>query len=626
MCGICGIINFTQEPVQKAIIQKMMQIQKHRGPDDEGIFIEHNIGFGFVRLSVLDLSPAGHQPMLSYDERYVIVYNGKIYNYIELRDDLKSLGYSFRTNSDTEVLLTSYIEWGEDCLHRFNGMWTFVIYDRHLNKIFLARDRYGIKPFYYYHAPGYFAFASEIPPLLSLFDHKPKPDYQSIFDYLVFNRTDQTEHTFFEEIKKLQHGHSIIFNIQSIISKQAADEFNEANLQSSIRKWYDLRERVSESAGFKDPDEYRQLLSSSIGLRLRSDVPVGVCLSGGLDSSSIVSILLKDYNKYDLNTFSAVYEEGKIGDESKYINEYRTQLKNMFFTTPTNLTFDSDLNDFVRAHAEPIPSTSPYAQFKVMELAKDKVVVTLDGQGADETLAGYHYFFGYFFKDLLKQCRIGKLISEVFHYLTTHHSFYGIKTFLYFLLSERSKTGLRINEKGYLTPEFTERFKSTNSVAGSLYNSKSLSDALIDHFEYKLEHLLKWEDRNSMWFSLEARAPFLDYRLVENSLASSENMLIRKGYTKNILRESMRGYLPEIIRIRKDKIGFDTPQNEWFKENNWSDFIKDILTSESFTGRGIINATDAKRIYSDYLNGGKDVSKEIWKWVHLEMWFRQFID
>lgn len=227
---------------------------------------------------------------------------------------------------------------------------------------------------------------------------------------------------------------------------------------------------------------------------------------------------------------------------------------------------------------------------------------------------------------MLKQCRIGKLISEVFHYLTTHHSFYGIKTFLYFLLSERSKTGLRINEKGYLTPEFTERFKSTNSVAGSLYNSKSLSDALIDHFEYKLEHLLKWEDRNSMWFSLEARAPFLDYRLVENSLASSENMLIRKGYTKNILRESMRGYLPEIIRIRKDKIGFDTPQNEWFKENNWSDFIKDILTSESFTGRGIINATDAKRIYSDYLNGGKDVSKEIWKWVHLEMWFRQFID
>ena len=234
------------------------------------------------------------------------------------------MGTIFKTNSDTEVLLAAYIEWGEECLHQFNGMWAFVIYDRLQKKIFSARDRYGIKPFYYYHTPGYFAFASEIPPLLSLFDHKPKPDYQSIFDYLVFNRTDQTERTFFEEIKKLQHGHKLAIDdlrFSKVGSRNHQSPIT--NHQFTIERWYNLRERVSESEGFKDPDEFRQLLSSSIGLRLTKRCPVGVCLSGGLDSSSIVSILLKDYNKSDLNTFSAVYENGQTGDETKYINEYQ---------------------------------------------------------------------------------------------------------------------------------------------------------------------------------------------------------------------------------------------------------------------------------------------------------------
>lgn len=616
MCGICGIINFKNETVQEAPVRKMMQIMKHRGPDDEGIFLEENVGLGFVRLSIIDLSPAGHQPMSSHDERYVIVYNGEIYNYIELRNDLKSLGHSFKTNSDTEVLLASYIEWGEDCLHRFNGMWAFVIYDRIQKRIFAARDRYGIKPFYYCMTNDFLAFASEIPPLLSLLKTKPKPDYQSIFDYLVFNRTDQTERTFFEEIKKLQHGHSIEFKVQGSRFK----------VQSSIKRWYNLKERVSQSVGFKDPEEYRQLLSSSIGLRLRSDVPVGVCLSGGLDSSSIVSILLKDYNKSDLNTFSAVYETGQAGDETEFIKEFSPFLKNMFYTTPSAETLDKDLQNFVRAHAEPIPSTSPYAQFKVMELAKNNVVVTLDGQGADEEMAGYHYFFGFFFKDLLKQLRLRKLSSEMMYYLVRHKSIYGLKTFIYFLLSERSKTRLRVDEKGYLDPDFVRRFSGTNSIAGDLYNSGSLNDALINHFEYKLEHLLKWEDRNSMWFSLEARVPFLDYRLVEKSLATSGEMIIRKGWTKHILRESMRWTLPEKIRARKDKIGFGTPQADWFRTKGWDRKIVDIVLSNSFRERRLIDPDKALKIYKEHLFHKRDASKEIWKWVNLELWFHSFID
>ncbi len=260
--------------------------------------------------------------MLSDDSRYVLIFNGEIYNYIEIRDELIAKGHRFSTKTDTEVLLKSYIEWGEDCLHKFNGMWAFVIYDRTTKKIFGARDRYGVKPFYYYTDGTQYIFASEITPILSVLNQKPRPNHQVIFDYLVFNRTDQTEHTFFSEIKKLQHGH--LFRIDLNIPCLGG--------MRSGQKWYDLKERVSEAEGFKNPKEYKELLSSAIGLRLRSDVPVGVCLSGGLDSSSIVSILLQDYNKKDLNTFSAVYNKGQIGDETEFINEYKTSLKNMFFT------------------------------------------------------------------------------------------------------------------------------------------------------------------------------------------------------------------------------------------------------------------------------------------------------
>lgn len=223
MCGICGIINFNNQPVQEIPIRKMMHIMKHRGPDDEGIFLEDHVGLGFVRLSIIDLSSAGHQPMLSENKRYVMVFNGEIYNYIELREELQKKGVVFQTRTDSEVLLNAYIHWGKDCLHRFNGMWAFVIYNRKEKNIFAARDRYGVKPFYYLHTNGYFAFCSEIQPLLSLLHAKTKADYQSIFDYLVFNRTDQTERTFFEEVSKLQHGHKLSLDGQRLSVKKCYD-------------------------------------------------------------------------------------------------------------------------------------------------------------------------------------------------------------------------------------------------------------------------------------------------------------------------------------------------------------------------------------------------------------------
>jgi len=616
MCGICGIINFDQKPVDDLKIGKMMSKIKHRGPDDEGKFIDGSNGFGFVRLSILDLSLLGHQPMFDDSDRYMIVHNGEVYNYVELREELKKAGYAFRSNTDTEVILKSYIHWGEYCLHKFNGMWSFCIYDRKTKEIFISRDRYGIKPFYYYLDDTLFLFASEIPAILSVLPGKSKENNQAIFDYLVFNRTDQTEQTFFRNIKKLQHGHNI--KIRSDI-QLFSHSFE-------INRWYDLPSRVATTDPFNSFSEFRDLFSSSVGLRLRSDVPVGVCLSGGLDSSSIVSILLEDYDKKDLNTFSAVYGEGKRGDESSFIKSYKNNIRSMHFTTPNAETLLNDKDNFITAHAEPIPSTAPYAQFKVMELAKKNVVVTLDGQGADEMLAGYHYFFGFYYKDLLKRIRFLRLLSELIRYLKLHRSSYGLKTFLYFLLPTALRTPVRVGEKGYLLDSFVDRYSYNNAIAGNLYNADCLNQALLNHFEYKLEHLLKWEDRNSMFFSLESRVPFLDYRLVEKTLAVNSDSIINKGWTKYILREAMKGILPEDIRLRKDKIGFLTPEDEWFRENSFQKYINDLLSSESFLSRNIIDVNKAKTLYQKHLTKQVQASKEIWKWIHIETWYRKFID
>ena len=616
MCGICGIINFDQKPVTSESIGRMMAAQKHRGPDDEGIFLEDTVGLGFVRLSILDLSQAGHQPMFSEDERYVIVFNGEIFNYLELRFELRNLGHQFNTDTDTEVLLAAYQQWGEECQNRFNGMWAFVIYDRWEKKIFASRDRYGIKPFYYYKNDRFFAFASEIPPLLDLLPGKPVPNNQSIFDYLVFNRTDQTENTFFSDIKKVQHGHAVRIGLN------ADDQFPDL----AIEKWYDLTARVAEAKGFSKPQEFRELFRSAVELRLRSDVPVGVCLSGGLDSSSIASVLLDEFERENLHTFSAVYEKGQHGDETEYINEYRPRLRNMHFTSPGAESLEKDLATFVQAHAEPIPATGPYAQYRVMALAKDHVVVTLDGQGADEELAGYHYFFGNFFKDLLFSGRWGTLSREIFFYLKKHHSLYGLKSFVYFLLPPVIRASLSTREKGYISADFVRAHQGENTITGDLYEAVSLSEALLNHFEYKLEHLLKWEDRNSMWFSLEARVPFLDYRLVERILATQHQWIIRHGDTKYILREAMKNILPSKILTRRDKTGFDTPQDEWFRTEPWQEIIKSILLSRRFRQRNIIDPDVAVKKYKQHLDGKVNISKEIWKWVHLELWFRRFID
>lgn len=606
MCGIAGIINFKQRAIPEQKIRSMMTAMRHRGPNDEGLFIEKSVGLGFVRLSILDLSPAGHQPMFSADSRYVMIYNGEIYNYIELRAQLEKKSYRFKSNTDTEVLLTAYMEWGEKCLDYLNGMWAFVIYDTLTKDVFCSRDRYGIKPFYYYVDDEQLVFASEMSPLLKVIDHKIRPNDQMVFDYLAFNRTDHTNDTFFSKVKRLPHGH---------VLKIHDNKYH-------ISRWYDLREKSI--VGYSNSEEFRADFADAVNLRLRSDVPLGVCLSGGLDSSSIVSVLLKDYGLTELNTFSAVYGKGDEGDESEFIRLYANELKNMHYTTPTWKTLFDDKENFVRAHNEPIPSTSPYSQFKVFELAAQHVVVTLDGQGADEQLAGYHYFYGFYYKELLLRFRLIKLLSELSSYVKHQRSLFAIKSWLYFLLPEFLKAGARLAGRNFISADFFQAHHSTNQVTKTIYNSNSLNDALYDHFEFKLEHLLKWEDRNSMWFSIESRVPFLDYRLVEKTLASPADAKIKNSWTKSILRNAMNGTLPEAIRLRKDKVGFGNPQADWFRQSEFKSYVRDILSSDILKKSNYLNTDKAHDIYDNHLNHNGDFSKDIWKWINLYVWLREY--
>jgi asparagine synthase (glutamine-hydrolysing) len=608
MCGICGVVNLENHPVKEQVLHPMMQAMKHRGPDDQGTFSDNNVALGFVRLSIIDLSTAGHQPMFSDDGRYVLIFNGEIFNYIEIKEELISMGHSFTTKTDSEVLLKAYIQWGEDCLNRFNGMWAFVIYDLKSKTFFASRDRFGIKPFYYYFDNKQFIFASEIPSILAVLDNKPKPNDQVIYDYLAFNRTDQTEDTFFKNIKKLQHGHKLLIQGNNF----------------EIKKWYNLK--TSLKTPFSSPEEYREMLKSSINLRLRSDVPVGVCFSGGLDSSAIVSLLLSGFGKTDLNTFSSVYTPGQTGDESKFINLYKPDLNNMFFITPDAETLFSDLKRFTCSQAEPTSTTSPYAQFKVMQLAKGKVVVTLDGQGADEQLAGYHYFFGLYFKELFVQAKIGKLTIELIKYLKIHKSLYGLKTMLFFLLPGFLRTKLRESEKAFLAPDFAKKFRGSNTISNNLYAANNLQEALLNHFEYKLEHLLKWEDRNSMFHSIEARTPFLDYRLVEKTLSLASDQFINKGTTKIILRDAMKGVIPEKIRQRQDKTGFSTPADQWFREDGFKDYIFQRLNDPVNPIYKYLDKSIVLQKFNQHQKGKINISKDIWKWINLDFWFQEYIN
>lgn len=611
MCGICGIINFNKAPVDEISIRKMMHKIRHRGPDDEGIFIDGNAGFGFVRLSILDLSPLGHQPMFDETKQYMIIHNGEVYNYIEIREELIKKGYKFQSSTDTEVILYSYIEWGEDCLNKFNGMWAFAIYNGNKNELFFARDRFGIKPFYYYKDDEQFIFASEIEPILEIKPQLRSVNDRIIFDFLLTNRTNHTEDTFFSSIKKLQHGSTITIN-------QNEGTFKKKN-------WYNLKNTYC--SGYTSSDHFKEDLISAIKLQLRSDVPIGLCLSGGLDSSSIGATISKLIGRADIHSFSAVYGEGKKGDESEFINEFSGYIDNIHFIYPSNDTFMNEMDSFINTLEEPVPGTSEYAEFKVMKLAKNYCTVLLNGQGVDEYLAGYHYFIGFLLKQRVLELNFLNILNEIFNYYKIHKSIYPLQTAGFLMLPFWIKKLLLFKNSNYLSKTFYNYYSKENKkdVIENLYGSKSLKESFLNHFESKFEHHLIWADKSGMAHSLETRFPFLDHNIIEKMLNTDTDLIYKNGITKIILREAMNGVLPEKVRNRFDKVGYETPEDEWFRSEKFQKYFLEILHSSEFKNRPYFDINKVNGLNKRHLSGKQNNGKEIWKILHLELWLRKFI-
>jgi asparagine synthase (glutamine-hydrolysing) len=604
MSGICGTIyKDAARAVNGDLIENMLLRMKHRGPEKSEHFLDLNVGLGLVSTKHELTDESGENIKTSSDERYRIVFDGRILNANDLRKELQGSGFSFHSSSDAEVVLNAYIKWGESCLHRFVGSWAFVVYDCNEKRLFGARDRYGTKPLYYHEGKDHFIFASEISSLFALPQLRRGVEHQSLFDFLVFNRTDQSVNTFYEGIFRLQHGHS----------------FSVTAGEVSISQWYDLRSELGKP--FEKPAEFLDVFTESIELNTQGDKLLGLSLSGGLDSSAIASVIIKKLGSKEFHTFSAVYGKHEVGDESEFINLYRPHLGNMHFLTPSAESLLEDYEHFIRTLGEPVPSTSPYAQYKVMQCAKDYVKVTIDGQGSDEQLAGYPYLFGFYFKELASKGRLLKLISEVLYYYQNHRSLVGIKSFLYFLLPAALKTSLRTKRLDYLNSDFNAKYSGSNRIADTIHDASSLQDALIRHFEYKIEHLLKWGDRNSTGFSIESRMPFLDHRLVERSLATKSDFLISKGMTKSILRKALKGILPDEIRERKSKYGFETPQDKWFRDPRWTALINDVL-HDSLLG-DYVDLNKCRALYQEHLSGKINIAKEIWKWINISVWIRQ---
>lgn len=643
MCGINGIVTSDYSLQRK--IEKLNLLLKHRGPDDEGfVAINRNSGkfaqysgnasigsvkqncpnislladdgFDLVlahrRLSIIDLSENGHGPMSTQNGRYWITFNGEIYNYLELREELIAFGHSFKTVSDTEVILKAYEHWGTGCLNRFNGMWAFAIWDNSKKILFLARDRFGIKPLYYTRTDDMFAFSSEIKPLASLYTERPSINKHKIPFYLIYGNRLSSGETYLENIFSLPSSHYLILSENKL----------------AIERYYDIEKQGGSSLTESElQDRIIQLLTDSIQLRFRSDVPVGTCLSGGFDSSSIVS-LSSGIKKGGLNTFSAVWKE-KECDESYYIDLVNSKYGcKEHKTYPTEEQFESVFRKL--CYFQEIPTEGPglYPQWFVMQKAGENVKVLLDGQGGDEVFGGY-FQMGAYLRGILKDRRLIKALGESGNYIQFLNK-NGIHSFAGWLFPR---------QYGYLTrSRLSGKFDIVNKQLlneipkRSLYFDiepvKKFGNYLGDlsyHFirNITIPALLHYEDRSSMAHSIESRVPFLDYRLVELGVNLNSRYLSHKGVTRPLYRKALRPYLPSEVVNRKDKLGFPTPFSNWTK-TSLKPFINDnLLEKNSKLYDFIDSATLEKNLYGHFSNS-KDYSWEIWRLLSLKFFIDLF--
>ena len=597
---MCGIVGFwgVSDP---ALLRRMALSISHRGPDDEGFFEAGPISLGHRRLSIIDVR-GGHQPIANENGRLQLVYNGEVYNFRELRLELVAEGHVFRTDSDSEVIVHAYEEWGFEAFGRFNGMWALALADLDRHQVVLARDHFGIKPLYYARAPRRLLFASEIKAILQDTEFETAPNDQSLYEYLAHNLHDHKAETFFEGVYHLPAAHYAVVDADGI----------------SLSAYWTPRLRTD---GNSDPAEFRRLFRESVRRRLVSEVPVGACLSGGLDSTTIVRLMngLFEDRAQDsesmggrLETFSAVFDNDPI-DERDYVAEAvrgTRSVSNLIHPTPHE--FVTELEAFVWHQDEPVVSTGPYAQWRVMKEASEKVKVLLDGQGGDELLAGYVPYHMVYLRQLLRERRWGPLAKEAL----------VSGDVLWPLIRRRLRSrrrSRRIDEPGLIR----DGFRATVTKPRDSRSQDNLKERLVqDMTAYSLPCLLRYEDRNSMAFSMESRVPYLDQELVEYILALPPEAIIRNGWSRAILREAMRGVIPERIRLRRWKVGFTTPEIRWLM--NRRAVFGSLLASPLFQSRKYWDGEKVLRAFRGACAGKLDNSMFFWRAINIEIWLRVF--
>jgi len=599
MCGISGIINKNNATVEKSEIKKINNLIVHRGPDDEGFYYGKNFAFGHRRLSILDLSKDGHQPM-HYLEKYTITYNGEVYNYLEIKEELLKDGYKFKSDTDTEIILASYDRWGEECVNRFNGMWAFAIYDKEKNIIFCSRDRFGIKPFYYTEVNNKFIFGSEIKQLLEFYPQR-YVNKKILMDYLIIGFEEHTNETFFENIFQLEQSHNLVYDLNKHIYK--------------FYRYYDISvdKDIYLSGEENSIRTYRDKLNSSIQLRLRSDVKVGTCLSGGLDSSSIAAIASHMYYRDSKNRFIAIHAKSiqQDSDESQYAQEVANFCNlNLTIIEPTKKDFLENIDEVIYTQEEPFGSPSIFMQYFVMKKAKELgCKVMLDGQGGDETLLGYERYYPAFLKSLSCVEAIKEFLYIVKNSKLTIKQLGG-----YIVYFTNSKIRLKRLQKKYnfIKSEFFNllSIKSLDRQSKNYLNIFKLQYNEI--YFTQMPHLLKYEDKNSMRNSIETRLPFIDYKVLTTAISLKNTLKIKNGWTKYVLRHAIDKILPKNIVWRKNKFGFEAPTQTWLNA------IQESIDNE-IKRSNIINTLICKKINYEKLD---DIQK--WKLFNIAKWERLY--
>jgi asparagine synthase (glutamine-hydrolysing) len=552
-------------------LKQMTDSLAHRGPDGEGYWIspDEKVALGHRRLSIIDLSEAGHQPMI-YLNRYIIIHNGEIYNFIELREELKKKGYHFSSQTDTEVIAASYDCWEEDCINHFDGMFAFAIWDEEDEVLFAARDRFGEKPFFYYSGNSTFLFASEMKALWAAGIEK-KPNLKMLFNFITIGYTgnpEKPDETFYEGIQKLPPASTLTY--YPGLHELSIEKYWEIDIDNVNNKIKD-EEAI---------EQFNQLFQTSVNRRLRSDVPVGTSLSGGLDSSSIAATCHGlQVAAQSHKSFTAVFP-GFGKDESVFAKKVADKFSLENFTIDISASdLINDIEKLYYQQEEPFGSSSIIAQYKVYELAKQQgVKVLLDGQGADETLAGYHKYYKWYWQELfrkMKLLRSGELKAAKENGIQEK---FGIKNAIAAWFPDFASVVLERQYLLYalkqedLTKEFVKlQSKEAYYTTPDYYNLNA-----VLHFNtctHGLEELLRYADRNAMAHGREVRLPFLSHELVEFLFTLPSKYKIRNGWTKWLLRKTMEKSLPAEIIWRRDKIGFEPPQLQWMQEARVQDYI-----------------------------------------------------